>query len=329
MVRRVQPVEGQHNSDDTAIGVEIGARGLRAVVTERSGRLVDQIHGIAPRANAGVTVESAFGLIDQLIERRAIDLARIAGIGVAFGGPVDTRRGITITSSRAEGFEEFPLASVIEDRYGIQTVIENDARAAALGEYRFGAGRGARTMIYIQLGIGVGGGIVLDGRLHHGTAMTAGEFGHMPVTADGPRCSCGKPGHLEAYISESAIVDRMRERLIAAPPDVTARWLSGGGISVRRIFTSEDDELAAEVANDAIRMTGLALANLVTALSSDAVVIGGYAIDLGDEFINRVRARIRQHAFEAAARRLTVSYGQLGQNAAVAGATALVFSSST
>lgn len=311
-----------------AIGVEIGTRGLRAAVTERTGRIVDQNHGIAPRANAAVTVESLCGLIDQLIERRNIDLGSIAGIGVAFGGPVDTRRGITITSSRAEGFEEFPLAGVIEDRYGIQTLIENDARAAALGEYRFGAGRGARTMIYIQLGIGVGGGIVLDGRLHHGTAMTAGEFGHMPVTADGPRCSCGKPGHLEAYISESALIDRMRERLNAVPPELAARWLSGRGITVRRIFASEDDELASEIADDAIRMTGLALANLVTALSSDAVVIGGYATELGDEFIARVRARIRQHAFEAAARRVTVSYGQLGQNAAVTGATALVYSAS-
>lgn len=306
------------------LGAELGSRGMRVVVADRGGQILDSVHGILPRATALTAVDSLCLLIEQMLARPSVDLARLAGIGVAFGGPVDAERGTTISSSRIPGFEQFPLVGVMEDRFGLPVMLENDARAAALGEYRLGAGRGAHTMIYLQLGIGVGGGIVLDGRLLHGSTMTAGEFGHMPVTADGPRCSCGKPGHLEAYVSESAVLNRMRERLWLSDPLIAEAWQAAGGVSMRRIFEAvETDDNAREVADLTTRMIGLALATLVTALNSDAVVLGGYARDLGDRFVASVRARIRQFAFDSAAQRLTVSAGQLGDDAAVLGAIAL------
>jgi glucokinase len=306
------------------LGVELGSRGMRVVAADRSGHIVDAVHGILPRATAHTAVEALGLLIEQMLARPAIEPERLRGIGIAFGGPVDAERGTTITSSRIPGFEQFPLAGVMEDRFGLPVVLENDARAAALGEFRLGAGRGSHTMIYLQLGIGVGGGIVLDGRLLHGSTMTAGEFGHMPVTVDGPRCSCGKPGHLEAYVSESAVVNRMRERIWQADPVVAEAWQAAGGVTMRRIFEAMDnDEDAREVADLTTRMVGLALASLVTALNSDAVVLGGYARELGDDFVGAVRARIRQYAFDSAAQRLTVSAGQLGDDAAILGAIAL------
>jgi glucokinase len=306
------------------LGAELGSRGMRVVAADRTGQILDSVHGILPRTTALTAVDSLCLLIEQMLARPGVDASQVAGIGVAFGGPVDAERGTTISSSRIPGFEQLPLVGVMEDRFKLPVTLENDARAAALGEYRLGAGRGAHTMIYLQLGIGVGGGIVLDGRLLHGSTMTAGEFGHMPVTADGPRCSCGKPGHLEAYVSESAVLNRMRERLWLAEPQIAEAWQASGGVSIRRIFErATEDEDAREVVDLTTRMVGLALAALVTALNSDAVVLGGYARDLGDRFIGSVRARIRQYAFDSAAQRLTVSLGQLGDDAAVHGAIAL------
>lgn len=183
-------------------------------------------------------------------------------------------------------------------------------------------------MIYLQLGIGIGGAIIVDGHVVHGSTMTAGELGHMSVSTDGPRCSCGKPGHLEAYASEVAIVERMRERLSDASPTTTATWLASPGITLKRIFEAYgQDDSATEVIDETARVVGLALANLVTALNSDTVVLGGYALDIGTPFVAAVRAKIRQYAFESAARRVNVAASVRANDAAVIGAIALALDS--
>jgi glucokinase len=182
-------------------------------------------------------------------------------------------------------------------------------------------------MVYLHLGHGVGGGIILGGTLQHGASMTAGELGHMVVSAnghDGPRCSCGKPGHLEAFVSEPAIVARMRTRLVPAPPDVKATWLASPGVTVRRVFDSADeDEHARDVVNETVQVIGLALANLVTALNPDAVVIGGFVAEAGPSMIAAIRAKIRQYAFDQAARKVTVAAAQLGSDSGLIGAVTL------
>jgi glucokinase len=312
-----------------AIGVEIGGRGQRVVLATPSGRIVDSAAAIGHEPTAIQTIESVCDLIEQVISRRSIPVNNLKGIGVAFGGPVDTRRGITIRSHRIRGFDQFPLVGVIEDRFRIRTTLENDARAAALGEFTAGAGRGARDMVYFHLGTGVGGGIILGGRLQHGASMTSGEIGHIVVSADGhegPRCSCGKPGHLEAYASEPAIIERMRRRLAGASPEATAQWLASPGITVTRIFERyENDADARFIVDETVRVIGLAAANLVTALNPDAVVVGGYVAQSGSTLTSAIRAKIRQYAFDDAARRVSVAAAQLGADAALTGAVELAW----
>ena len=312
-----------------AIGAEIGSRGLRAVLGTSDGRVIDAIHAIDQSDNAISTVDGITQLIDQLLDRRKLDPSDIGGIGIAFGGPVDTYRGLIIRSHRTPGFDNFPMAGIVEERFGIPVCVENDARAAAIGEFRFGSGRGSRNMIFLQLGIGIGGAVIVDGRVVHGSSMTAGELGHMAVSTDGPRCSCGKPGHLEAYASEPAIVERMRSRLGYGSPTTTASWLASPGITLRRIFAAHgEDEDATAVVDETVQTIGLALANLVTALNSDTVVLGGYALDIGPSFLSAVRAKIRQYAFESAARRVNVAPSDLAGDAAVIGAISLVLEES-
>jgi glucokinase len=314
---------------ELAIGVEIGGRGQRVVIASVDGVIIDSAHAIGQQHSATSTVEAVCELIDQLLIKRHIPLASIQGIGIAFGGPVDSNRGITIRSHRTPGFEQFPLAGVLEDRFGTRTILENDARAAALGEFTAGAGRGARDMVYFHLGVGVGGGIILGGVLQHGASMTSGEIGHMVVSANGhevPRCSCGKPGHLEAYASESAIITRMRDRLAHATPEAKARWLVSPGITVTRIFeTAEADQDSRLVVDETIHVIGLAAANLVTALNPDAIVIGGPVAEAGVTMASGIRSKIRQYAFDAAARRVTVAAAQLGADAPLMGAVALAW----
>ena len=302
-----------------ALGIEIGSRGLRAALVTRDAQIVESVRGISAPLTAQSAMDQTFDLVEQLLEHPHARSWIVETIGVAFGGPVDAGRGVTIEGIRAAGFESYPLAGLLEDRFGVPVTLENDARAAAYGEYRFGTGRGSHGMLYMQFGIGVGGGILLDGRLLRGAGMTAGEFGHMPVSATGPRCSCGKPGHLEAYVSELVLLRRAQAEL----DDLTTAASQTDNLTIEEVFAEDAAPEVAAIAGEATQMIGMAIANLVTALSCDSVVLGGYAGRVGSAFIAAVRARVRQHALESALRRLIVSPAQLGADAALLGVTAL------
>lgn len=266
-------------------------------------------------------MDQLFNLVEQLYDHPAARGWTVETAGVAFGGPVDAGRGVTIDGLRSTGFQSYPLGGLLEERFGIPVALENDARAAAFGEYRFGAGRGSHGMIYMQLGIGVGGGILLDGRLLRGAGMTAGEFGHMPMTATGPRCSCGKPGHLEAFVSELAIIARAQDAL----DDLTTAVSQSDNLTIEDVFAADAVPEIAAIASEATQMIGMAIVSLATALSCDTVVLGGYAGRVGTGFIGGIRARVRQYSLESALRRLIISPAQLGADAALLGASALAF----
>ena len=317
-------METATNSDrdaGCALGIEVGSRGLRAALVTRDARIIESVHGITAPLTAQAAVEQTFALVEQLLEHPNARDWPVKTCGVAFGGPVDAGRGVTIDGPRSTGFESYPLAGLIEDRFGVPVVLENGARSAALGEYRYGAGRGSRGMLYMQFGIGVGGGILLDGRLLRGAGMTAGEFGHMPVSLSGPRCSCGKPGHLEAFVSELALLERAQDAL----DDLTTASSQSDTLTIEHVFAEDAPEEVVEVATEATQMIGMAAASLVTALSCDRVVFGGYASRVGPRFIGSVRARIRQYSLESTLNRLIVSPAQLGSDAALLGATALAY----
>ncbi len=306
-------------SETYALGVEIGSRGIRAAIISDSARMIESARSIGVPASAPATLEQTFHLIEQLLDRSDLEASRFAAAGVAFGGPVDPHRGVTIDGPRTSGFVSYPLAGLLEERLKIPVYLENDARAGAVGEYRFGAGRGARGLVYMQFGIGVGGGIILEGRLLHGAGTTAGEFGHIPVSATGPRCSCGKPGHLEAYVSEPAILERvlrLANELQITPPQ-------NGNFDIEDVFTDTGNAAAAAVAAESTQMIGMAIASLVTSLSCDAVVLGGYAGRAGEPFVGAVRARVRQHGLESAVRRLTISTSDLGTDASLVGVASI------
>ena len=178
--------------------------------------LIESAHAIDRGATAAGIVETISLLIEQVLATPAAVRGRNRRHRHRVRRPGRRRTRVDHPFPSHTWLRKFPIASIFEERFGLPTVLENDARAAALGEFTHGAGRGAHDMVYIHLGTGVGGGVILGGVLQHGASMTSGELGHMVVASDGPRCSCGKPGHLEAYASENAIVERMRLRLADA-----------------------------------------------------------------------------------------------------------------
>jgi glucokinase-like ROK family protein len=311
---------------DLLIGIEISGRGQRVVVSTRDGSILGQSHAIDSSASAPVVLDTVEGLIDQACQRAQVGPESVVSAGIAFGGPVDADRGLTLLSHRAAGFENFPLVHLIEERFGFPTTIENDARAAALGESMYGIARGSRDLVYIHLGTGVGAGIIVDGQFVRGPSGTAGEIGHMMISPDGPICSCGKPGHLEAYAAGPSILARYRAAARGAGESSTLSNAENERThTVRAIFSAseEGDERARKVVADTVQVLGIAVANLITVLSPGVVVFGGYVSEAGSVLIDPLMARVRQYSYPAAARRVRIARTQFGADANVIGAVAL------
>ncbi|MGA7671228.1 MAG: ROK family protein, partial [Nitrolancea sp.] len=310
-------------------GIEIGGRGQRVVIADGSGRIVGQARSIDSMTPASGALEIVHGLVDQACHSARIEKGQIVRIGIGFGGPVDVSRGITLLSHRAPGFEDFPLVNLVEDDLNIRTVIDNSARAAALGEILYGAARGSDDVVYVHLGTGVGGGIIVDGRVLHGASSTAGEFGHMVVSIGGPICSCGKPGHLEAYAAAPSIVARFRERLESGDEADLGRWSNPNTITVKAIFDASrrGDSTANAIVTETVQVLGLAVANLITTLNPATVIIGGSVSDVGSLLMDPLSARVRQYSFPSAARRVRLTASQLGPDSTVLGAVALALQS--
>ncbi len=316
-------------ADKYVCGIEIGGRGQRVVIADAAGRISGQARSIDSMAPAPGVLETVKGLVDQACHSSHISRDNVVRIGIAFSGPVDVNRGLTLISHRAPGFENFPLVNLIEDDLKIPTVIDNSARAAAWGEILYGAARGSNDVVYVHLGTGVGGGIIVDGRLLHGASSTAGEIGHMVVSIGGPICSCGKPGHLEAYAAAPSIVARFRERLEADAEAGVSRWANPNQITVKAIFDASrrGDEVAQGIVSETVQVLGLAVANLITTLNPATVIIGGSVSDVGSLLMDPLSARVRQYSYPSAARRVRLSASQLGPDATVLGAVALALQS--
>jgi Transcriptional regulator/sugar kinase len=188
------------------IGVDVGGTKMTAALANRDGKIVKLLR-IQTRREEGA--EGGFKAICEMV-KSLLNEAQTQGlsvgkIGVGFGGPVDFERGTVYLSHHVPGWENFPLKAELERYFGVPVTVDNDANAGTLGEWMFGAGKGVNDLLYVNIGTGIGGGIVSGGKLVRGWRNLAGEIGHMTVKPDGPTCTCGRKGCLEALASGSAI----------------------------------------------------------------------------------------------------------------------------
>lgn len=325
---------GWHSLGDQSqavAGIEIGGRGQRVAIADGRGRILGQAAGIDAGAPASVALDTVRGLVDIACDHAKVSRDQLSRVGIAFGGPVDSDRGVTLLSHRAAGFDDFPLVNLLEEYIPAEIILENDARAAALGETIYGAARGCRDVVFVHLGSGVGGGIIVDGRLIHGASGTIGEIGHMVVSDGGPMCSCGKPGHLEAYAAAPSIIRRLEDRFQHGPRGRLPGWSEHETITVKSIFqhARDGDEVASEVIDETIRVLGVAVANLITVLNPAAVIIGGSVAEVGTPLMSPLGARVRQFSYPASTRRVRLSPAQLRGDSALMGAIALALTQAT
>lgn len=240
----------------------------------------------------------------------------VAGIGVGVPGPLDLASG-TVLEMPNLGWKNVPLRELLAEAAGVPAILHNDADCAAYGEWRRGAGQGARCLVCLTLGTGIGGGIVLDGQLYQGAAGGAGEVGHTCVEIDGRLCGCGARGCVEAYASGPAIAARAVEAGYGggSPGDVTAEAVCGAA--------ADGDRRAARVVAEAGTVLGAAVANLVHVLAPDVIVLAGGVARAGELLFTPLRREVRRRAFAPARTVCRIVPAAFPETAGVVGAAEL------
>jgi glucokinase len=265
--------------------------------------------------------------LDEL-ERMAGEAgARVAAVGVGCGGPLSRRRGLILSPANLPGWDEFPIVELIRERLHVPVELDNDANAAALAEHEYGAGQGAESMVYMTISTGIGGGVILGGRLIHGVGDAAGEVGHMIVKPGGAPCGCGARGCLETICSGTSIARRAAERL--AGGGLNSALLDGSGslkeITAKAVAEAAraGDRVASEVWDETIEYLALGVGNVIAAFAPEAVVLGGGVSTAGEQLLEPLRRRVNESVKIAPVDAIRIVQAALGGDSGVYGALIL------
>ena len=301
-----------------AVGIDFGGTNIKCGLVDRRGRVVRSFVLSSKRfGRPAAFVEGIHRAVEQLAASAGLTLARLAGVGIGVPGLVDARRGIVHMLVNVPGWREVPLAHRLRARVQRPVFIENDANLVTLGEWCCGAGRGARALIGLTLGTGVGGGLVLNGSLYRGVSGAAGELGHTVLDLRGPRCACGARGCLEAHVQAAAIIRMARAANVACRGRLTPERLAD--------LARRGNRQACAVWQQVGYLLGRGLAGVVNLLNPDRIVIGGGVANAWPLFAQALQRTIRAEAMPVSARSVRVVRAQLGEQAGIIGAAVLVW----
>ena len=309
------------------LGIDIGGTNLVVGGVAEDGSRIVATASEPTHAEAGAkdVLERLVNLAERAIAatRREVPDAEILGVGVGAPGPLDTKRGIVLLTPNL-GWVNLPLRQIIHDRLGLPAALDNDANCAVLGEWWVGAARGARHAIGITIGTGIGGGLILDGKLYHGASDVAGEIGHTTIDTEGRRCKCGNYGCLEAYASGPNIAVRAVEEIEAGAVSRLPSLVGGDltKVTAQTVYQAaqDGDELALEVVNDTARFLGVGIGNLLNVFNPEVVVVCGGVTAAGDHLFVPLRRETARRAFKPAVAACRIVPGELAGTAGVYGA---------
>jgi glucokinase len=289
---------------DFSIGVDLGGTNLRIAAITSDGKLLEKVTlGVRIAISPHQVVDDMCEAIRRLSDRYR-EQGKLIGAGIGVPGIIDLEAGVVRKSANLPGWSNYPVRDEIEKRLGARIFLENDAKVAALGEQWLGAARGVANMAMITLGTGIGGAIVLDGKIFHGMNGMAGEFGHVTIEPDGVPCGCGNHGCAERYASATAIVRMAREAIAtghAAALEKAAA--SDAEFSAKSIYdlAMQGDEPARKIFQRFGRALGIMLAGLVNVLNLEMYVIGGGVLSAWDAFAPIMFAEMRERSLIYAA----------------------------
>ena len=306
--------EGAPEGEGVTIGVDVGGTTVAAGLVDADGQVLEHAQAPTHARGAGTALDTIVELLDRLHDTARARGVAVAGVGIGVPGIADAERGaVGVDIHYAPELARAPLAEMLSGRLGAPVYVDNDVNALSLAEWRWGAGRGARSLVMLALGTGVGGGIILEGRLHRGHAGFGGELGHVPIAFDGPPCICGGRGCLKAYVSGTDIGRRASERL-------------GRPTSAAEVFrlAADGDAVADEVVDEVCRALGAGLAIIVNGLNPERLLLAGSVAKSLRPLEARLRASLARYAFAEALASTHLEILSLDKDATVRGGAALV-----
>lgn len=313
-------------------GIDLGGTKLGVGIVDGKGSVVSEVvtHDHSECDENGILDRMARNT-DQALAKAGLSRKDLAGVGVLYPGHVRWPEGITLTTSNLPCLKNFPLKEALRDRMGCPAIVDNDANAQALGEHRYGAGRGTRHMVFLTVSTGVGGGIIINGQLYRGATGTAGEFGHMIVEASGKAvCTCGNRGCLMSLASGLALPQAFRQ--------AAARRIERGGALELPEGCADFDDLDGEHLSAGFRQAnpicrdivqefatyiGIGIYNVFQTLNPERVVLGGGLLNLPDFFFETVKEVCYARAGAMMYDKLEIRKGELGGRAGILGAATL------
>ena len=313
--------------DKWLCGVDLGGTKLAVILTDEKGRIKDKIVVYDHvRKSAQEIVRYITDLINTLLVNNNLNDKNLQGIGVCFPGHIRFKEGITITTSNLPGFKNFPLKQAIQEHFQTNVMVDNDANAQTYAEFKYGAGRGYESMIFMTISSGIGGGIVIDKKLYRGMTGTAGEFGHMIVDPQSPiQCGCGNYGCLMGCASGLSLPQVFQKYLVQGvktalevdhPSAVDGKMIKMG--------IERHDELCEQIAAEYAEYIGIGVYNLFQIFNPPMIVLGGGLMKWGAEFFQKIQETFRTLAKEMLYDPIAIVLSELGDNAGAIGVAALL-----
>ncbi|MDD4169986.1 MAG: ROK family protein [Desulfotomaculaceae bacterium] len=314
-------------ADQYLIGVDLGGTKIHTALATENGNILAETRILTGTAGGpSYVIGQIAATIGQLQAQAGVPATSIKVVALGSPGPLNTSSGVIQFSPNLH-WHDIPIKQLLEEQLSLKVIIDNDANLAALGEYVFGAGKGKENMVYITVSTGVGGGLILGRQLYHGASDGAGEIGHTIVLPDGPLCSCGARGCLEALSSGTAIAREAR-RLVESGSGKNILNRAGGdpkrisSVVVAAAAASGDPEAVSIIAR-AARFLGIGVANVINLLNPDMVVLGGGVMEIGELIWQGVRQEVEARTFQSSRTRAQIVPAALGQRSGVLGAIAL------
>lgn len=338
------------------IGIDLGGTQIRAAIVQHAHILARAATRTGENPTPERVLPRIFATVQRALNDAGVQIETIAGIGVASPGPLDPRTGMVYAPPNLPAWTAVPLRALLQEQYHLPVFVENDANTAALGEYRFGAGQGTRTMVYLTVSTGIGGGVIVDGQLLEGADGSAAELGHMTIDWRGARCACGNLGCLEALASGTAIArqaneaiaqqqgaellafartmlahtDTMPEQEALPRQNLVAQSMHDGEpeqfrVTARIVARAAEAgiPLAQAIMASAAEALGVGLVNILHLFNPEIIILGGGVMRGGSLLLEPAMRIVQERTMRANVRHARIVPAQLGENVGLIGAGAL------
>jgi len=310
------------HSHGYVIGIDIGATHVEIILANLAATVIRDVEfPIDIEQKPSLVLEQVDEGLQKLLAESNLSIKDIQAVGVGVPGPVVRNAGLVSAPPIMPGWDGFPIRDTLEKKWGCPVSLNNDADLGVLGEWAYGAGRGERNLIYVKVGHGIGSGILLDGQLYHGTTGSAGEIGHITIDENGPLCTCGNKGCLEAIAGGMAICRKAREKVIQGHRTELVGKVSQGKLGIQDILSSarRGDLFSQQLISEAGVHLGTALAGLVNLFNPSMIIVGGGMAQMGDLLLEPIRKAIQQRSLLVASQAVRVNAALLGRRSSAMG----------